>query len=74
MDIIYLCFPNNPTGVGITRKELKRFVDYAKENKAIIFYDAAYEEDLKEKKLKRNIKNLLDSIAYESKKIYLRRK
>ena len=74
VDIIYLCFPNNPTGVGITRKELKRFVDYAKENKAIIFYDAAYEEDLKEKKLKRNIKNLLDSIAYESKKIYLRRK
>ena len=43
VDIIYLCFPNNPTGTGISRKELKKFVDYALENNSIILYDAAYE-------------------------------
>lgn len=43
VDIIYLCFPNNPTGTGISKEELKKFVDYAKENKAVILYDAAYE-------------------------------
>ena len=43
VDIIYLCFPNNPTGVAISKEELKKFVDYAKENKAIILYDSAYE-------------------------------
>lgn len=43
VDMIYLCFPNNPTGTGITRKELKKFVDYARDNKSIILYDAAYE-------------------------------
>jgi len=55
VDIIYLCFPNNPTGVGITRKELKRFVDYAKENKAIIFYDAAYEAFITEEDIPHSI-------------------
>ena len=43
VDIIYLCFPNNPTGMTISKYELKRFVDYARENKSIILYDAAYE-------------------------------
>ena len=43
VDMIYLCFPNNPTGTGISKEELKKFVDYAKENKAVILYDAAYE-------------------------------
>lgn len=43
VDIIYLCFPNNPTGMEISKEELKKFVDYAKENKSIILYDAAYE-------------------------------
>ncbi len=42
-DIIYLCFPNNPTGTTITRTELKKWVDYAIKNKSIILYDAAYE-------------------------------
>ena len=55
VDIIYLCFPNNPTGVGITRKELKRFVDYARENKAIIFYDAAYEAFITEEDIPHSI-------------------
>jgi LL-diaminopimelate aminotransferase len=42
VDLIYLCFPNNPTGATITKKKLKEWVDYAKENKALILYDAAY--------------------------------
>ncbi|KAB0667655.1 LL-diaminopimelate aminotransferase [Oryzomonas japonica] len=43
VDIIYLCFPNNPTGVVASRAELKKWVDYALANDAVIFYDAAYE-------------------------------
>ena len=43
VDLIYLCFPNNPTGATISKQELKKWVDYARENKAIILYDAAYE-------------------------------
>ena len=42
-DIIYLCFPNNPTGAAIRRDELQRWVDYANENGCVIIYDAAYE-------------------------------
>ncbi len=42
-DIIYLCFPNNPSGAAIGYDELKKWVDYARENKAVILYDAAYE-------------------------------
>jgi LL-diaminopimelate aminotransferase len=42
-DIIYLCFPNNPTGAVATREQLTDWVNYAKENKAIILFDAAYE-------------------------------
>lgn len=43
VDIIYLCYPNNPTGTVITRAELKKWVDFALKNDAVIFYDAAYE-------------------------------
>ena len=43
VDIIYLCFPNNPTGATITKQELKKWVDYAIENKSLILFDAAYE-------------------------------
>lgn len=42
-DIIYLCFPNNPTGEVITKEELQRWVDYANKVGAVIIYDAAYE-------------------------------
>ncbi len=42
-DLIYLCSPNNPTGIALTKKELKKWINYAKENNAIIIYDAAYE-------------------------------
>lgn len=43
VDIIYLCYPNNPTGMVINRTELKKWVDYAIKNDVLIFYDAAYE-------------------------------
>ncbi|MCI6644308.1 MAG: LL-diaminopimelate aminotransferase [Alloprevotella sp.] len=43
VDLIYLCYPNNPTGTTLSRTELKRWVDYALANDAIILYDAAYE-------------------------------
>ena len=43
VDIIYLCFPNNPIGVAATREQLKPWVEYAKKNDAVILYDSAYE-------------------------------
>jgi len=43
VDIIYLCYPNNPTGTVITRDELRKWVNYALKNDTLIFYDAAYE-------------------------------
>ena len=42
VDVIYLCYPNNPTGTVLTKDQLKVYVDWAKENGAIIIYDAAY--------------------------------
>ncbi len=42
-DLIYLCFPNNPTGATASREQLKEWVDYAVANKALILFDAAYE-------------------------------
>lgn len=43
VDIIYLCFPNNPTGIAATREQLKPWIEYAKENGSVILYDSAYE-------------------------------
>lgn len=47
-DIIYLCFPNNPTGSTVTRDELQKWVDYANRVGAVIIYDAAYEAYISE--------------------------
>ena len=43
VDVIYLCYPNNPTGTTLTKTQLKKWVDYALQNDSLIFYDAAYE-------------------------------
>jgi LL-diaminopimelate aminotransferase len=43
VDLIYLCYPNNPTGAVMTREALRRWVDYARAQEAVILYDAAYE-------------------------------
>lgn len=48
VDIIYLCYPNNPTGTTLTKEELKKWVNYALENEAIIMYDSAYEAYIKD--------------------------
>ena len=42
VDVIYLCYPNNPTGTTLSKEQLKPFVDYARENGCLIIYDAAY--------------------------------
>ena len=48
VDMIYLCLPNNPTGTVLTKQELTKWVKYAKENKAIILFDSAYEAFIQE--------------------------
>jgi LL-diaminopimelate aminotransferase len=55
VDLIYLCFPNNPTGSTASKEELKRWVDYAKENKALILFDAAYEAFIRDASLPHSI-------------------
>jgi LL-diaminopimelate aminotransferase len=55
VDLIYLCFPNNPTGATITRQQLKQWVDYAAANKAIILYDAAYEAFIRDDDLPHSV-------------------
>jgi len=55
VDLIYLCFPNNPTGSTATKEELKVWVDYAKENKALILFDAAYESFIRDEALPKTI-------------------
>lgn len=47
-DLIYLCYPNNPTGSAITKSELQEWVDYANKNGSVIIYDAAYEAYISE--------------------------
>jgi len=55
VDLIYLCFPNNPTGATISHDQLAQWVAYARENKAIILYDAAYEAFIQDESLPRSI-------------------
>ena len=54
-DLIYLCFPNNPTGAAITKDRLQKWVDYANENGAVIIYDAAYEAYISEQNIPHSI-------------------
>ena len=54
-DLIYLCFPNNPTGATATRDELKVWVDYARRNKSLILFDAAYETFIRDESLPHSI-------------------
>lgn len=55
VDLIFLCYPNNPTGTVATKEELKKWVDYAIDNKAIILYDAAYQAFITEDGIPRSI-------------------
>jgi LL-diaminopimelate aminotransferase len=55
VDIIYLCSPNNPTGCAASREQLKQFVDYAIQRKAVIIFDAAYSVYISDNSLPRSI-------------------
>ncbi|MCR5367136.1 LL-diaminopimelate aminotransferase apoenzyme [Eubacterium ruminantium] len=54
-DLIYLCYPNNPTGASITKDELQKWVDYANKNGSVIVYDAAYEAYISEENVPHSI-------------------
>lgn len=55
VDIIYLCYPNNPTGITLTKEQLRLWVDYARTNRAVILYDAAYEAFITEEDVPHSI-------------------
>ena len=55
VDLVYLCYPNNPTGAVLGRQELKRWVDWARENGAILLYDSAYEAYIRDPEIPRSI-------------------
>ena len=55
VDMIYLCFPNNPTGTVLSKEELEKWVKYAKENNSIILYDSAYEAFITEEDVPHSI-------------------
>jgi len=55
VDLIYLCFPNNPTGATISKSKLKEWVDYARKNRALVLYDAAYESFIRDDALPKSI-------------------
>lgn len=55
VDLIYLCSPNNPTGAVATKEQLQDFVDFARENKGVIIYDAAYSSFIRDKNLPKSV-------------------
>ena len=55
VDVIYLCYPNNPTGTVLNKDQLKKFVDWALENEALIVYDAAYKAFITEEDIPHSI-------------------
>ncbi|MCP4716972.1 MAG: LL-diaminopimelate aminotransferase [Deltaproteobacteria bacterium] len=67
VDLIYLCFPNNPTGATATKAQLQEWVDYARENKALLLFDAAYESFIRDAALPHSIFEIegADEVAVE---------
>lgn len=61
IDVVYLCYPNNPTGTVMNRKELKRWVDWALSNDSLILYDAAYESFINDTEVPRSIFEIADA-------------
>jgi LL-diaminopimelate aminotransferase len=55
VDLIYLCYPNNPTGATVTKSELAKWVDYARSQKAVILFDAAYEAFIQDAEIPHSI-------------------
>ncbi|MBN2736749.1 MAG: LL-diaminopimelate aminotransferase [Spirochaetales bacterium] len=67
LDLIYLCFPNNPTGSVATKTQLKAWVDYALKNKALILFDAAYVAFIRDNSIPQSIYEIegADKVAIE---------
>ena len=67
VDLIYLCFPNNPTGTTATKDQLKKWVDYAQNNNALILFDAAYESFIRDESIPHSIFEIegADEVAIE---------
>lgn len=67
VDLIYLCFPNNPTGQVATKADLQKWVDYAREKKALILFDAAYESYITDESIPHSIFEIdgADEVAVE---------
>jgi LL-diaminopimelate aminotransferase len=67
VDLIYLCFPNNPTGATATKEDLRKWVAYAHENRSLILYDAAYECFIRDDSIPRSIFEIegADEVAIE---------
>ena len=61
VDVIYLCYPNNPTGTTLTKEQLKVWVDYAILENALIFYDAAYEAYIQSEEVPHSIYDIADA-------------
>jgi LL-diaminopimelate aminotransferase len=55
VDMIYLCFPNNPTGAVATKEQLQQWVDYARQNKTVILFDSAYESYISDRRIPHSI-------------------
>jgi LL-diaminopimelate aminotransferase len=55
VDVVYLCYPNNPTGTVMTKSELKRWVDWALENNSLILFDSAYEAYIQDENVPKSI-------------------
>lgn len=67
VDLVYLCFPNNPTGATLTREELASWVQYAKDNGSVILFDAAYRAFISDDSIPRSIYEIdgADEVAIE---------
>ena len=61
VDMIYLCYPNNPTGTVLTKAQLQQWVEYAKKTKAVILFDAAYEAYITEPEIPHSIYEIEDA-------------
>ena len=77
IDIVYLCYPNNPTGTTLTKPELKKWVDYALANDTLILFDAAYEAYIRTRMsptLSMRLRELksarLNSVVFKNGRIY----
>ena len=75
VDVIYLCYPNNPTGTVITKQELRKWVNYALKNDALILFDAAYQAYIRDKDIPHSIYEIRGArkCAIELNQLWLRR-